>query len=211
MTPVSQLNLCFPRPLPLEAILLEIAYVRQCLTHLRFGLFNRTLDAGLFRIFRQQSVERAAYRAELWVIGTSHVMNVQLTAARSSPESALAEVLTGADRPLPSDGRVEVVKAFENCTCLHHRIGELSYTARIDSCTCTKETFRQREASLRREESPCRLIYQFPQGEELPAAPITVIDVLRADEDGLEIQTFHTYPEGLTIVMTHSTVEVTTT
>jgi len=183
---------------------LEVTYVRQGLAHLRLGLYNRTLEPDLFHIFRQCSVERAGYRAELWIIGASHVMNVQLPA----PGMALAEVLTGTEDSLPSEGRIEIIEKVGNRCGLHHAADRLNYTARLDSFAYPKEDFRQREADLLAAQTSNRLSYRFPAEEGLLTAPVTVLDVLRADENALEVQTFHTYPEELTIVITHSVVEV---
>jgi hypothetical protein len=190
---------------------LEVAYVRQNLANLRFGLYNRTLDPGWFRIFRQRSMERAGYQAEFWVIGTSHVMNVWLTAAERSPGTALAEVLTAAGGSLPAEGRIALIEEWRHRGSLQQVTGRLRYSAQLDSLTYPEEAFRERVSCLLPESGPHRLTYHFPREEGLIAAPTTLIDVLRADEDALEIQTFHTYPEELTIVVTHSVVEVTPT
>ena len=184
---------------------MEVTYVRQSLAHLRFGLYNRTLEPGRFRIFRQQCVERAAYRAELWIIGASHALNFSLL---GSEGPAFSEILTSTPGALPGEGRIEQVREFSESCDLHHAAGPLRYRVRIDSLTDTEETFRSQEACQGAKETPDRLIYHFPPEEGLRAPPITLIDILQADENALEIQTFHTYPEEEAVVRTHSVVEV---
>ena len=53
-----------------------------------------------------------------------------------------------------------------------------------------------------------RLHHRFPTREDIAVTPITMIDVLKADESGVELQTFHSYVEAPAVVVTRSTIEV---
>ena len=48
----------------------------------------------------------------------------------------------------------------------------------------------------------------FPTREDIAVTPITVIDVLKADESGVELKTFHSYVEAPAVVVTRSTIGV---
>lgn len=75
----------------------------------------------------------------------------------------------------------------------------------------SEEEFLQEQSLLFTQKVPSRLAYRFPQREGLTAAPVTVtvIDVIRAEEDMLEIRTLHSYVENLTMVLIHSVVHLT--
>ena len=51
-------------------------------------------------------------------------------------------------------------------------------------------------------------MYRFPVSEGLVSAPLTVVDVVRADDDVIEIKTCHSYAEDLAFVFTQTTVTV---
>ena len=186
----------------LECTLLKVNYVNQDIANLRFGVYSRVLEPDLFRIFRRRVIERERYRAHLWIIGSSHVLNLQ------TEQACLGEVLTSSDTSLPSDARINLIEDFEDSHCEHNILGEISYKAKFALRRYSEEEFLQEQSLLFAQEVPCRLAYRFPQREGLVAAPVTVIDVVRAEEDILEIRTLHSYVENLTMVLTHSVAHI---
>lgn len=182
---------------------MKTTYVNQDIANLRFGVYSRILEPDLFRIFRRRVIEREKYRADFWIIGSSHVLNLQTNGA------CLGEVLTCSETALPSDARITLIEDFENSHCEHNILGEISYKAEFTMRHYSEEEFRQEQSLLLAQKVPCRLAYSFPQREGLVAAPVTVIDIIRAEEDILEIRTLHSYVENLTMVLTHSVVHLT--
>ncbi|MDE0042615.1 MAG: hypothetical protein OXT74_11315, partial [Candidatus Poribacteria bacterium] len=84
---------------------MQRVYVGQDIANLRFGLYERRLERNLFRIFEQQAIERDAYRADFWIIGSSHVVNVE------TERASMAEVISGGSNTLPPDGRLKLIRA----------------------------------------------------------------------------------------------------
>jgi len=181
---------------------LEGAYVGQDIANLRFGLYNRCLEPGLFRIFKERTIERVTYRADFWIIGSSHVVNV------TTEHASVAEVISGDDNALPSNGRIELIRSFKDQRCDFHVADELTYRAELELVNYAEDDLSFNEPTLHNEDILFRLQHRFPTREDLAETPVTVIDVLKADECGIEVKTFHSYVEVSAVVVTHSIIQV---
>ena len=111
----------------LERTPLKVTYVNQDIANLRFGVYSRILEPDLFRIFRKRVIKRERYCAHLWIIGSSHVLNLQTDGA------CLGEVLTCAETSLPSDARIDLIEDFENNHCEHNILGEIPSSTDISN------------------------------------------------------------------------------
>ena len=181
---------------------MQRVYVGQDIANLRFGVYERRLERNLFRIFEQRTIERAGYRADFWIIGSSHVVNVE------TERAALAEVISGGSNALPPNGRLKLIRAFENC-CYSSRIAdEFNYRAELRLLNDPGADFLLDEPTPPDSSVLFRLRHRFPTREDMAETPITVIDVLKADDSGLELKTFHSYVEAPAVVVTRSTIEV---
>ena len=181
---------------------MQSVYVGQDIANLRFGLYERRLEPNLFRIFEQRSIEQVSYRADFWIIGSSHVVNVE------TEQGSMAEVISGGSNVLPSDGRVKLIRAFGD-HCYHFRVADaFNYRVELHLLDAPGEDFLLNEPTPPNQSILCRLRHCFPTREDLAETPITVIDVLKADETGLELKTFHSYVEVPAVVVTQSTIEV---
>ena len=182
--------------------ILQHVYVGQDIENLRFALYERRLEPNLFRIFEQRTIERDSYRADFWIIGSSHVVNVE------TERASLAEVISGDSRLLPSDGRVELIRAFEN-RCYNSQIAdEFNYRVELQLLNAPEEDVLLNEPAPPDQGILFRLRHRFPTREDIAVTPITVIDVLKADESGVELKTFHSYVEAPAVVVTRSTIGV---
>ena len=181
---------------------MQRVYVGQDIANLRFGVYERRLEPNLFRIFEQRTIERVAYRADFWIIGSSHVVNV------GTERASLAEVISGGSNVLPSDGRLKLIRAFDN-RCFSSRIADkFNYRVELQLLNTPEEDFLLDEPTPRDSSILFRLRYRFPMREDMAETPVTVIDVLKADETGIEFKTFHSYVEAPAVVVTRSTIEV---
>ena len=181
---------------------MERAYVGQDIANLRFGLYNRCLEPGLFRIFETRTIERVTYRADFWIIGSSHVVNV------ATEQACIAEVISGDDNALPSRGRIELIRNFEGQRRDFCVADKLTYRTELELVNYAKEDFFLNEPALHNEDRLFRLHHRFPTREDMAETPVTVIDVLKADENGVEVKTFHSYVEAPAVVVTHSIIQV---
>ena len=181
---------------------MQRVYVGQDIANLRFGVYERRLEPNLFRIFEQRTIERVTYRADFWIIGSSHVVNV------GTERASLAEVISGGSNVLPSDGRLKLIRAFDN-RCYSSRIAdEFNYRVELQLLNAPEEEFLLDEPTPPDSSTLFRLRYRFPTREDMAETPVTVIDVLKADETGIELKTFHSYVEAPAVVVTRSMIEV---
>ena len=177
-------------------------YVRHSLDHLRFAVYDRPLDTGLFNILRQSVIVRDRYSAGLWVIGSSHVMNV---VTRSG---SVAEVLTSSQPALPVDGMVELIDTFEGQQQARVQIGACAYTVQTELRSCSEKQFESEEAEALSRPAIQQTMHRFPENAGLVTPPLTVLNVLNAGAGRLEVETFHSYAEELAVVWTHTEVAI---
>ena len=181
---------------------MERVYVGQDIANLRFGLYERRLEPNLFRIFEKRAIEQVSYRADFWIIGSSHVVNVE------TERASMAEVISGGSSVLPSDGRIKLIRAFGD-HCYNLQVAdEFNYRVELQLMNAPGENLLLNELVRPDENILFRLRHRFPTREDMAETPITVIDVLRADESGIELKTFHSYVEAPAVVVTRSTIEV---
>ena len=177
-------------------------YVGQDIANLRFGLYERSLEPDLFRIFEQRSIEHVSYRADFWIIGSSHVLNVE------TERGGMAEVISGDSRALPTDGRIKLVHAFGE-HCYDVQVADVfNYRVELQLLEVPDKDFLLNEPTPANQGILFRMRHCFPTREDMAVTPITVIDVLKADDAGLELKTFHSYVEAPAVVVTRSTIEV---
>lgn len=182
---------------------MQHVYIGQDIANLRFGLYERRLERNLFRIFEQRSIEQASYRVDFWIIGSSHVVNVE------TERASMAEVISGSSNALPLDGRLKLLRAFDN-SCHSIRIAdEFNYRVELQLLNDPGQEFLLEEPTPPDQSILFRLRHRFPTREDLAETPITVIDVLNADETRIELNTFHSYVEAPAVVVTRSTIEIT--
>ncbi len=181
---------------------MEPTYIRQEITSLRFGLYKRCLEPDLFHIFKKLTIERSGYRANFWIIGSSHVVNIE------TEHTEMAEVITADEKILPSTGQIELIRSFENRHC-DFRVGnELIYQTSFKMMRYPNEESFPNNPGLDNDKTLFHLRHSFPSSEITIAEPVTIIDILKADENRLELKTFHSFVEELTVVATHSTIKV---
>ena len=56
---------------------MELGQTIQRVADLKFVLYRRPLHPELFHIHQSRHLARAAYQADIWVMGLSHVVTVQ--------------------------------------------------------------------------------------------------------------------------------------
>ena len=181
---------------------MQRVYVGQDIANLRFGVYKRRLEPNLFRIFEQRTIERVAYRADFWIIGSSHVVNIE------TERASMAEVISGGSNALPPEGRIELIRAFENRSYSSRVADEFKYRVELQLLNDPGEDFLLEEPTPPDSSILFRLRHRFPTREDMAETPVTVIDVLKANEAGIELRTFHSYVEAPAVVVTRSIIEV---
>lgn len=180
------------------------AYVPQTLTNLRLAVYGRPLVEAGFSILERRTIERSTYLAEIWVIGSSHALSIRT----ADGQKGFGEVLTSSAKPPPGEGRLDLIADFSAPHTCRHSTDRIAYQVDIELTHCSMDEFLSEEARALAVTDTLRLAYRFPQNGELVSQPLTTVDVLRAEDGLLEVQTFHSYAEDLAVVRTHSTVAV---
>ena len=176
-------------------------YIEQKVSNLQFGLYSYRFDPNLFEIFRQTQLQRRGYQAEFWIIGSSHVVNIQTETVE------IAEVISAAKTGLPTDGRIRLVDPFRS-GCYQHS-ADLRYHVNLEL-----NRYDNRELFINQSQPPVdkqiyRLQQTFPSYNGDHPPPTTTIDILRADGEQLAFRTLHTYTEELALAITRTEIQFT--
>ena len=180
------------------------AYVAQTLTNLRLAVYGRPLVEADFSIFERGTIERPAYLAELWVIGSSHALSIRT----ADGQMGFGEVLSSRAAPPSGEGRLDLITDFSAPHTCRHSTERIAYQVDVELIRCSMDEFLSEEATALAETDTLRLVYRFPENGELVSSPLTTVDVSRAEDGLLEVQTFHSYAEDLAVVRTHSIFSV---
>ncbi len=92
----------------------EISYIPQRVDELLFGVYRRKLAPTLFHILERRTIRMQTYRADLWIIGSSHVLNVE------TAHGCLGEVLTGSSKRLPEEADAHLIHGGRAFTWERH-------------------------------------------------------------------------------------------
>ena len=177
-------------------------YIKQEINNLQFGLYKRCLEPNLFHIFKKLTIERNRYRANFWIIGSSHVVNIE------NEQTELAEVITADAKVLPSTGQIELIHGLENHHC-EFRVGKkFMYQTSLRMIQYPNEKSFSKNSELDNNKALFHLKHSFPSTETSTTEPVTIINILKANDNQLEIKTFHSFIEELIAVVTHSKIKM---
>ena len=176
-------------------------YVLRKASEQAFALYARSLHPELFTIYVEREIFRDAYAATFWIIGSSHVVTF-IAGGR-----VLTEVLAEEKQELPVQMRIASFRFGRNPQ-KHFRYDDgIAYEARFDYRTLDRGRFLDKVREIRHSLLPNGVIQTFdPEGEhELPT--LTAVSFV-PQERSLNVRTFHTFPEELAVIETHSRWEV---
>jgi hypothetical protein len=177
-------------------------YVDQRLSDLRLVLSGARARRGQFRLFRETRITTTAYDADLWIIGSSHVLSF------SAGDATCSEVLTCRSGEAGSDPDVEVAHDLSQVR-IERAIGDAaSYEIHVDTARYDAEALRAEQARLVADLDDDCLLHLFPPADETQMSPMTLLRVEKADDGILSLSTAHSYPQDLAMVVTRSTIRV---
>jgi len=165
-----------------------------------FSLYLRGLHPELFTIYDEREVYRDCYVASFWIVGSSHV--VSFTAG----EKTLTEVLADERQELPVQYRLHGFRFAHNPQKTFRYDDGIAYDARFDYRAFGREEFLARVRDIRHAVLPDGVLRIFPGGaSDLPT--LTAVGFV-PQHRSLNVRTFHTFPEDLRVIETHSRWEV---
>ena len=180
----------------------ELGQTLQRVADLKFALYRRPVHPELFCIHQSRHLERAAYQADVWVMGLSHVLTVQ-SAGRS-----VTEVVTDDIEVLPHNGLVTSFQFRGERDHLEEFDDGMKYILSTQVERMTQNLFHAAHRDLLNYGSARGLLVKFHEWKDTDdLAPFTFIDFEARDRE-LHLQAFHAFPADYTMVKTQSIVEV---
>ena len=181
---------------------MELGQTIQRVADMKFVLYHRPLHPELFCIHRNQHVSRPSYKADIWVMGLSHVCTVE------SAGRYVTEVTTDDVEVLPQNGLVTSFQFRGERDHLEDFDDGMTYILSTQVERMNQNLFHASHRDLVRYASSRGMLVRFEdwtEEEDLP--PFTFIDWEARDQE-LHVQSFHAFPADYTIVKTQSIFEV---
>jgi len=169
---------------------------------LKFALYRRPLHPELFNIRQSRHLEQAAYQADIWVMGLSHVATVH------SGGRCVTEVITEDIEVLPQNGLTTSFQFRGERDHIEKFDDGIHYILSTQVERMNRNLFHASHRDLLNYGSTRGMVVKFEDWtEEEGLIPFSFIDwELRNKE--LHIQAFHAFPADYTILKTQSIVEV---
>ena len=183
---------------------MEISETVQRVADLKFVLYRRPLHPELFHIRQSRHLDRAAYQADIWVMGLSHVVTVQ------SNGRCVTEVTTDDVEVLPHNGLVTTFQFRGERDHLENFDDGMRYILSTQVERMNQNLFHASHRDLLAYANSRGILVRFDEwaeGENL--VPFSFLDFEARDRE-LHLQSFHAFPLDFTIVKTQSIIEVGT-
>ena len=181
---------------------MELGETVQRVADLKFVLYRRPLHPELFHIHQSRHLERAAYQADIWVMGLSHVVTVQ------SNGRCVTEVTTDDVEVLPHNGLVTTFQFRGERDHLENFDDGMRYILSTQVERMNQNLFHASHRDLLAYANSRGILVRFEdwaEGENL--VPFSFVDFEARDRE-LHVQSFHAFPLDYTIVKTQSIIEV---
>ena len=174
---------------------------RQCLSRLRFYLYDRPLHPELFDIYHDHHIVKKGYEAQVWVTGCSHVIGF------FRDRMSLLEVTGDSDGDLPQRGLLVELPFRGERDHERKRSEGINYMMSFQVETMSPAVYTKTHHDLARQGSRHGLFVPFPTWMVHSLTPFSYIDY-QAKPNELHVYAFHAFPDDLTIVKTQSIFEL---
>jgi hypothetical protein len=169
----------------------------------RVAIMTRVLDADWFDGRKHRRLQMFDdWRADVWVHDSGHAVIF------SNQRMAFTEILSSQDLELPTDRIVwERVPDQEDFTMIQSG-GSVRYQFNYEVEKTEPSIFRFLTHEMSMKPTPSDLVWRRSGGPRWSEMPISRIHVEYASHY-LSVQTFHSFPQELTILRTQSLFEIT--
>lgn len=173
---------------------------QQRVDELQFCLYQRALHPELFRIDQVRRVEQANYKAEIWVVGLTHVVTVQYG------NETLTELIVQDMDLLPKAGLAASFR-FRGERDHAQSFGDnMRYILSTQVERMTPQLFPATHRDYVHYAQSREFFVSFDEWSHEGLAPFTFID-FDARNDEFHVHAFHAFPEELTLLKTQSIFE----
>ncbi len=179
----------------------ERGLTKQRVEDLQFCLYQRAIHPELFHIHRAKRVEQARYTAEVWVVGLTHVVTVQVG------DQVLTELITEDVVLLPKAGLVAAFRFRGERDHAQSFDNGLSYILSTQVERMTPQLFPATHRDYVHYARNRGLYVDFEEWTHEGLAPFSFIDFDARDHE-FHVHAFHTFPDELTLLKTQSIFEI---
>ena len=168
---------------------------------LQFCLYNRAIHPELFHIHRVKRIEQVRYKAEIWIVGLTHVITVQCG------DQVLTELITEDAEILPKVGLATSFRFRGERDHAQSFTGGMNYILSTQVERMTPQLFPATHRDYVHYAENKELFLSFEGWTHDDLKPFTFIDYDARDHE-FHIHAFHAYPEELTLLKTQSIFEI---
>ncbi len=174
--------------------------VRPDVSELVFHLFQRSVHPELFTIRVTGHLVLDEYEALICLCDAGHLVSFRYG------DQTITEVLSAGGHGLPQQRRLYSQKMRGSRNESRVFDGGLRYQTCFQAETLDSELFARSHEELSLDCLKADLAYRFPPTNRLDPAPLSLVHV-DAQNDGLRLYTYHTFPGCLSIVRTQTLFE----
>ncbi|MFA5865924.1 MAG: DUF2617 family protein [Phycisphaerae bacterium] len=168
------------------------------LAQLRLYVYRRPLHPELFTIFLEKRIDTGKYEAQLWLIGTGHLISFHC------PGVTLSELLTSRADLLPEKGLVEALPVDKPQDYRVTYENQLYYLLNVQSEQMSDGVFVSVHEEMSKFAQTRGMFMRFDQwAVEGQLPPFSFIDYERRPNE-LDVFTYHAFPEQKVMVRTQS-------
>lgn len=175
---------------------------KQCVSDLRFLVYNRPLHPELFQIHHDHRIVKDKYEAQIWVTGLSHVIGFHRGAA------TITEAIGETSAMLPHRGKLMSLPfRGERDEEIDHA-GGIHYLTSFQVERMSPRLYAKVHGDLAEGGAGRFIFVAFPQWATNGLTPFTRIDY-EPKIGQLHVFAYHAFPEETTLVKTQSIFEIT--
>lgn len=184
-----------------ESRLMPASLVRPDVSDLVFRLFGRSVHPELFDVRAEATIAVEGYKAAIRLCDGGHLVSFRCG------DRTITEVLAAADHLLPEREKIYGRKISGSRNESRVFEGGLRYQTCYQLEELDPEVFARTHEELNLDCLKADLAFRFPPGNRLAPSPLSLV---RADaqNDGLLLHVFHTFPESRAVVRTQSLFEL---
>ncbi|MEW6249450.1 MAG: DUF2617 family protein [Planctomycetota bacterium] len=168
---------------------------------LHLVLFDRALHPELFQHFANYMVEQGRYRADIWIVGLSHVVTVT-TAGKT-----LTELLARDSEVLPTRGVLTRFRLKGERDLERRTPGGWNYLVSTQVETMDEALYKSVHNDLLRHTEKRGWFQSYDGWTDSDLVPFSYIDHEARDRE-FHVHAFHAYPHERTLVKTQSIIEL---
>jgi len=180
---------------------MSVEYVSRKASEQTFTLYARSLHPELFNIYVEREIFRDVYSASFWIIGSSHAVSFR------AGERILTEIVADRRIDLPVQYKISTFHFGHNPQKRFRYDDGIAYDAHFDYRSYDRDGFLEKLHDIKHAVLTSGVYHVFdPEANhELPT--VTAVGFV-PQQRSLNVRTFHTFPEEMAIIETHSRWEV---